>query len=535
MLPNLKLLVVSAFVVAVACGGGNTAPKDAAPAPAAAAPATAPPTTVATTPPSAPAENEEPLPNPGSPYDALPPDVRSLIDQKRTDDFDTMLKRRAIRVGVTFSRTHYFIDKGAQRGIAYESLTLFEKELNDQYKTGNLKVHVVFVPLPRDQLFPALIDGKIDAVAAMLTVTPERSQVVAFSAPTRVNVNEVVVTGPGAPPIKTIDDLSGQSVFVRKTSSYYASLVALNEQLKSRGKPPVEITAAPEVFEDDDVLEMTNAGMAPIVVVDDYMADFWSRVFPKLQVHRDVTVRTGGQLAVAVRKENPKLREAISAWIGRHSKGDAFRNVIERKYLQNVNYVKNAASEAEREKFLKTLSFFRKYGDQYKIDAVLMAAQGYQESQLNQDAKSAVGAVGVMQVMPATGKELNVGDIRQVEPNVHAGIKYMRFMQDTYFAGDPMDDLNKTLMAFAAYNCGPGRLRQLRREATKRGLNGNVWFGNVERVASERIGRETVQYVSNIYKYYVAYKLMMDQRDRRAAARGRKGDGGALREQPPSP
>jgi len=297
--------------------------------------------------------------------------------------------------------------------------------------------------------------------------------------------------------------------------------VALNEQFKSRGKAPVTITAAPEVFEDDDVLEMTNAGLAPIVIVDDYLADFWSRVFPNLQVHRDVTVRTGGQLAVAVRKENPKLREAINAWVARHSKGDAFRNVVERRYLENINYVKNAASEAERAKFLKTISFFRKYGDQYKLDFVLMAAQGYQESQLNQDAKSAVGAIGVMQVMPATGKELNVGDIRQIEPNIHAGVKYMRFMHDTYFAGEPMDDLNKTLMAFAAYNCGPGRLRQLRRETAKRGLNANVWFGNVERIASERIGRETVQYVSNIYKYYVAYKLMVEQRDLRAAAKGR--------------
>ena len=503
MMPRtFTTLLLSAVLIAATSCGGTSTPPGAAPAPATAA-------------------DEEPLPNPGSPYDALPPDVRSLIDQKRTDDFDTMLKRRSIRFGVTFSRTHYFIDKGAQRGIAYESLALFEKELNDQYKTGNLKVHVIFVPLPRDQLLPALTEGKIDAVAAMLTVTPERSKIVDFSAPTRVNVSEVVVTGPGAPPIRTVDDLSGQSVFVRKTSSYHASLMALNEQLKSRGKAPVVVSVAPEVFEDDDVLEMANAGLAPIVIVDDYIADFWSRVFPKLQVHRDVTVRTGGQLAVAIRKENPKLREAINGWVARHSKGDAFRNVVERRYLQNVNYVKDAASEAEREKFLKTLSFFRKYADQYKLDAVLMAAQGYQESQLNQDAKSAVGAVGVMQVMPATGKELNVGDIKQVEPNIHAGIKYMRFMQDKYFAGEDMDDLNKTLMAFAAYNCGPGRLRQLRRETAKRGMNPNVWFGNVERIASERIGRETVQYVSNIYKYYVAYKLMIEQRDLRAAARGR--------------
>ena len=148
-----------------------------------------------------------------------------------------------------------------------------------------------------------------------------------------------------------------------------------------------------------------------------------------------------------------------------------------------------------------------------------MAAQGYQESQLNQDAKSQVGAIGIMQVMPATGKELKVGDITQLDANIHAGVKYMRFMIDQYFKDEPMDKLNKGLFTFASYNAGPGRVRQLRREAEKRGLDPNVWFGNVEQIASERIGRETVTYVSNIYKYYVAYRLVAEERDRREAAK----------------
>ena len=93
----------------------------------------------------------------------------------------------------------------------------------------------------------------------------------------------------------------------------------------------------------------------------------------------------------------------------------------------------------------------------------------------------------------------------------------MRFMRDRYFEGEPMDDLNKALFTFASYNAGPGRIRQLRKQAAEDGLNPNVWFGNVERVASERVGRETVTYVSNIFKYYVAYRLMAAERERRAA------------------
>jgi membrane-bound lytic murein transglycosylase MltF len=124
-----------------------------------------------------------------------------------------------------------------------------------------------------------------------------------------------------------------------------------------------------------------------------------------------------------------------------------------------------------------------------------------------------------MQVMPATGKDLKVGDITQTEANIHAGVKYMRWMIDQYYKDEPMDNLNKGLFAFASYNAGPGRVRQLRREAAKRGLDPNVWFGNVEQIASERIGRETVTYVSNIYKYYVAYKLAVEQRARQEEAK----------------
>jgi membrane-bound lytic murein transglycosylase MltF len=422
-------------------------------------------------------------------------------------------------VAVTFNRTHYFIEKGQQRGLTYESLRLFEDDLNAELKTGNTKVHVVFVPLPRDQLYPALAGGKVDLVAAMLTVTPEREALVAFSEPTRTHVSEVVVTGPAAPPITSVDDLAGQDVFVRKKSSYYASLLNLNDQLKARGKPAVTIMPAPEVFEDDDLLEMVNAGLVNITIVDDYLATFWSKVFTNLNVHRDIAVRTGGNLAVAMRKENPRLREIANTWIRKHGKGDAFRNTIERRYLQTGKYAKNASSEQERQKYLAIIDLFKKYGAQYNLDYLLMAAQGYQESTLDQRARNPSGAVGVMQVLPATGKELNVGDITVLDANINAGVKYMRFMMDQYFANEPMDSLNKGLMTFAAYNAGPGRLRQLRDEASKRGLDRNVWFGNVERIASERIGRETVTYVSNIYKYYVAYRLVTEQEERRAAAK----------------
>ena len=498
------LIAVLAASVMSACG----APAEPTPA-ANTAPAAATPK----------AEDETPIPPTESPFSALPPALREALDRPFTGDLKELIARRLIRVGVTYNRTHYFIDEGQERGLTYESLKRFEEDLNADLKTGTIKVHVVPIPMSRNQLYPALSSGKIDMVAAMVTVTPEREQLVAFSIPTRTNVSEVVVTGPGAPPIATLDDLAGQEVFVRKGSIYDESIIALNAQLQARGKPPVVIVAAPDVLEDDDVLEMVNAGLAPITVVDDFLAEFWSKVFKNIKVHDDVTLRSGGVLAVAFRKENPQLRETVNAWVKKHGQGDMFRNVLERRYLESVKYAKNAAAESERRKLAAVIELFKKYGDQYKVDYLLMAAQGYQESTLDQSVKSPVGAIGVMQVMPPTGKELNVGDITEIDANIHAGVKYMRFMVDRYYADEPMDNLNKALMTFASYNAGPGRVRQLRRETKERGLDPNVWFGNVERIASERIGRETVTYVSNIFKSYVAYKMLSDQQARRDAAK----------------
>jgi membrane-bound lytic murein transglycosylase MltF len=454
------------------------------------------------------------------PYDtALPESVRAELDKKFMGDLDEMVERRLVRIGVPFSRTHYFVDQGVQRGSAYEYGRLMEDELNKRLKTGNLRVAFWFVPLSRDRLLPALVDGKVDMVIAGLAVTPERQKLVDFTNPTREDVDEIVVTGPGAPPIAAVDDLSGQEVFVRKSSSYYQSLRSLNERLSAAGKRPVAIRLAPENLEDDDLLEMADADLIKITVVDDYLAKFWQSVFTNLTVHDQAAVRTGGHLAVAIRKGSPQLAKGLNVIVDEYGLGTAFGNMMEKRYLVSTKYVKDATSEAERAKFLQMVELFRKYSDQYDVDYLLMAAQGFQESGLDQSVKSRVGAVGVMQVMPATGKELDVGDIRQLEPNIHAGVKYMRWMMDHYYAKEPMDGLNKGLFTFASYNAGPARIRQLRQEAAKRGLDPNVWFGNVEQIASERIGRETVTYVSNIYKYYVAYRLVIEERERREAAR----------------
>jgi membrane-bound lytic murein transglycosylase MltF len=443
----------------------------------------------------------------------------ALPSAKWKGDLDGMIQRRMIRVLVVYSKTFFFVDKGTQRGVAYEAFRKFEDDLNKKLKSKHIRVNVVFLPVSRDELLPALVEGRGDIAAANLTVTEARDKLVDFADPTLTDVSEIVVTGPESPAIAAVDDLAGKEVFVRPSSSYFESLTALNARFKQEGKPEVKLKPAPENLEDEDLLEMLNSGLIKLLVVDSHKARFWKQVFPDLTLHEDVAVRSGGSIAWAVRDNSPKLKAELSEFVRKHGQGTAFGSEIFRRYLKSTKYVKNATSSEEIKKFRELVQFFRQYGDQYSMDWMLMAAQGYQESRLDQNAKSPVGAIGVMQVMPATGKELKVGDIRLTEPNIHAGVKYIRFVVDQYFKDEPMDELNKGLFAFASYNAGPGRVRQLRREAQKQGLDPNVWFNNVELVAAKKIGRETVTYVSNIYKYYIAYRLVQEEHLEREKAK----------------
>lgn len=220
-----------------------------------------------------------------------------------------------------------------------------------------------------------------------------------FSAPHLTGVDEIIITGPVSPPLQTLDDLSAKEIHVRKSSSYYESLVQLNARFKNSGKPPIKIVPADEYLEDEDLLEM------------------------------------------------------------------------------------------------------------------MIAAQAYQESGIDQSKRSPAGAIGVMQLLPSTAADpnVNIRKIEVMEHNIHAGVKYLRFLYDRYFRKEPMDALNKMLFTFASYNAGPGRVIKLRQEAQQSGFDPNIWFRNVEIIAARRIGAETVQYVSNIYKYYIAYRFIVKE------------------------
>ncbi len=449
----------------------------------------------------------------------LPPELAPFVGPLAvawTGDLDSMISRRVIRVLITPTRTQYWIDRGRQTGVEYELLRAFEERLNTRYRPGrHINLHLVFIPTSRADLIPGLLAGRGDLAAGVLTLTPERLTKVDAGAPFYRGVKEVPVTGPDAPVVRTLDDLAGQKVVVRRSSSYWSHLEAINRGLAREGKPLVVLEAAPEDLADDDLLEMVNAGLIGITVVDRYAALLWSKILPNLRVHEEAPVNEGGEIGWLIRKGSPKLKQEIDEFARTHGQGTTLGNSLVQKYTGSTRFLTDARSPAAIKRFQQVVDMFRKYGDRYSLDYLLLMAQGYQESRLNQNARSPVGAVGVMQVMPATGAELGVGDIEQLEPNIHAGVKFIRWLIDQNAAKDSMDALNQTLFAFAAYNAGPGRIARLRAKAASQGLDPNVWRNNVELLAARAIGAETVTYVANIYKYYVAYKLTQSE----AAAR----------------
>jgi len=453
-----------------------------------------------------------------NPTPTTKPAARRIEIQKKywTGDFNGMLERRLIRVLVPYSRSLYFNDKGRERGIIADDVRDFERWINKKYpkKQGKRTITVVIYPTTRDKLLPEIAQGLGDIAVGNLTVTEERRKIVDFASSADLpGVRELVVTGSKSPEIGTMEDLAGKPVYVRKSSSYYESLEALNGRFAKERKPAMKIILVPDALEDEDMLEMLNAGILETIVVDDWKAKMWAQILPKIKVNEQVAVREGGRIGWAIRKGSPKLEAEILDFYARYLNKDGVAASRLKEYMKRIKHIKDPTGSAELKRFEQMVALFEKYGKKYNFDPLMLTAQGYQESELNQKARSHRGAIGVMQVMPAIGREMKVGDIRIVEPNIQAGTKYMDQLMSKFFPDNRFDADNRTLFAFASYNAGPGNISKMRKEASKRGLDPDKWFNNVEIVTARKIGIETTMYVRNIYKYYVAYTLTEERQE----------------------
>ena len=432
--------------------------------------------------------------------------------QRHTGDLDDMVKRGTIRALVLYSRSGFFYVDGKPEGIYYEALQYFEQFLNQKLRTRQ-HVQVTFIPVRPDQLESYLNEGIGDLIAYPVAMTPEREQQVAFSVPLETGVKQILVTGKDFGPVASLQDLSGKKVFVNPITTYYGNLEKVNDSLRKQGKPPILIESADKNLLDEDLMEMVNAGILPATVTITQRAKLWASVFHNITPQPNIVIANQEDLAWAVRKNNPKFKELLDEFVRVHAAGTSFGNTLLRRYLESNQWITNPTNDEQIKKFNELANFFKTYSSQYGFDYLMVIAQGYQESQLNQAARSPGGAIGVMQVKPSTAAAppINIPDIRTAENNIHAGVKLLNSIATQYFSDPKIDPMNRLLFTFAAYNAGPNRIADLRKEAPAQGLDPNKWFGNVELLVSQKVGQTTVQYVSNIYKYYIAYKLVVEQ------------------------
>lgn len=444
--------------------------------------------------------------------DILPMPFR-VIWEAWQGDFDGMVERRVIRAVVPFGGYQFYYVDGLPKGATYDLLQRLESYINKELGRRNIKVYVVVIPVSRDELIPALLNGHADLVAGDLTITAERSELVDFARPLLKDINEIIVTGPDAPALDSLDDLAGQEIVVRESSSYHEHLQALVADFEARGLEPPDIHLADEILEAEDLLEMVNGGMIDITVMDDYKAEFWAAVFPRIAMRDGLVINRGGSIAWAIRKDSPEFAATIEGFLRKYGRGTLVGNDTYNRYLSDAERVRCSHTRKSLQDMRDLIAVFREYGDRFDFDWLMLAAQAFQESGLRQDRRSPAGAIGIMQIKPSTAADRNVGvdDITTVDGNIHAGAKYMRFIADRYFAGENINDLNQWLFSLAAYNAGPAKINRYRREAAENGYDTNRWFDNVEIIAARRIGSETVTYVSNVFKYYVGYQITMQR------------------------
>ena len=434
--------------------------------------------------------------------------LNRYLDKSYKEDLSKLLKRRYIRVLTAINRTNFYIVDGQPVGYEYDLLKSYQVYLNKKRSKKQLPISVEFIPVARDQLLPKLLQGYGDIAAAGLTITPERQKMVAFTKPYLKGIDEVVVTHKRMVPPAEISGLAGWPVWVRKSSSYFQSLQSINSQLKKDGLSPIQIQRVEEGMETETILEMVNNGAFAITIADSHIASAWSEVLPDIRVNNSLKVREGGDIAWAVRKESPELINSLNRFLKSHKKGTLLGNIYFKQYYQSSDRLQDPTDVDSWEKIVKFKHLIKRYADQYQFDWLLILALAFQESGLDHNKRSHVGAVGLMQVLPSTAADSKIGINRvdRLENNIHAGIKYLAHLRDNYFNEDGLEERDRIRFALAAYNAGPSKIRKIRKKAKQMGLSPNKWFRNVEYAALRGIGQETVRYVSNINRYYLLYQ-----------------------------
>lgn len=439
--------------------------------------------------------------------------IQNSIEERINDvfigDLTEIRKRRILRVLVSYNQTNFFHTIKGQRGLEHDLVQAYIKYLNRGPRQERYQTHVVFLARPFNELFSDLKAGKGDMIASGLTVTPERQASVNFTIPYIKNIQEILVSNKKLPPVQRLEDLSEKQIIVVANSSYVIHLQQANQALGLLGLPAIEIIQADPVLEAEDLLEMVNAGLFEYTVADNHIAEIYQSRFSNLKIHDDFIFHFGGNIAWAINKNQPELKKSLNGFIQSYAvPGRLLGNSIYKKYFKSTFWVDKPLSLTELNTTPCLQYYFEKYAEFYEFDWFLIASQAHQESRFKQNLTSSAGAYGIMQIKHSTASSKVVGipDITNLEDNIHAGVRYLAFIRDFYFSKPEYSAEDTINFSLAAYNAGPGRIRKLQRDAEARGLDPYKWFYNVEILARQSIGHETVNYVTKIQKTMIGVR-----------------------------
>jgi membrane-bound lytic murein transglycosylase F len=426
-------------------------------------------------------------------------------------DLDRIRNRRVLRVLTRNNAATTFLHRGKQVGFEYELIRKFARSIG-------CRVQLV-IPPGFEDLLPWLMEGRGDIVAASLVATPDRRRRAALTRPYLNATQLLVARTEDAPALRGPADLAGRRVAVRASSIYHRTL----ESLRDEGGIPLEIQVVPESTETEDLIAGVANGTYDATVAV-------SHIFAIARAWQPNVVGAFGlgkplEIAWAIRPEDTKLMEAADAFLKIHGRGTTFLNVLRKKYFTDAarisRRVRNRPEVSGRISPYDGL--FRQYGAETGLDWRLLAAQAYQESRFRPAARSWSGALGIMQVLPRTAREMGVEeDLLDPETSIRAGALYLKYLAETQYRDLPPPE--RLRFALGAYNAGPGHIRDGRKLARERGLDPDIWFGSVDGVLPDlslravaskaRYGycrcRETVEYVGGIEERYKRYKQALN-------------------------
>ena len=443
---------------------------------------------------------------------AQSPTLQPANNEAWLGTYSQMLQRGVIRVAVPYDRTIYVNDKGVPKGVAIAMAKGMQAWINQQHaqELQGKNVVVKLIPSNTADLLDTLSSGKADMVIGDIGLyehLPSNQNIVLRHA---VKTDrEVLVSGPSSAPLSRIEDLAGQTVYGGRNTNFRSTLEEINTKLRHQNKPPVNIIAPVGTLDGEDLLEMVDAGLIPYVIITSWKAELWQSIYKNMVIHDDIASKDVGWIGYAIRKSNQDLDDDIAGFVASNGYDLALKAYRQEEYRDHIKGIKDPLEKTAWNRFVTMRPLFEKYGAQYKLDPLFIAALGFQETLLNQNAVSQVGAIGVMQLMPATGSSLGVGDIHLLEPNIHAGADYMNQLITKYFPDAQFKGDNRALFAIASYNIGPNNVAKARDQARQMGFDPDEWFKSVEFVAAERMGYEPMIYVRNVYKYFVSYELKL--------------------------